>query len=224
LNRWWYIPNGVSERGTPEGQDVSQCEVFIKKLRRGGKKVILYAGAMGPPNNLESLVDAMAVLKSRATTDVAAVLVGRGGCRSELEQKISDLGLNDCIYLFEQVPKSAVHGLCKSAHIGFISLRNEPLFRFGVSPNKLFDYMLASLPVIFAVNAGNDIVEESQCGVSCDPSNPEEIADAIAELAVLTNEALCTLGSRGHDYVLRNHTYRELAKRYLLACNSCTMN
>ena len=219
--RWWYIPNGISEWQPSSGTETSECELFIRELRRGGKKVVIYAGAMGRPNHLQSLIDAMGVLKARGGTDVVAVLVGRGELKASLEARVADLGLRDSIYFFDQVPKSAVRALCENADMGYISLRPEPLFRYGVSPNKLFDYMLASLPVIFAVKAGNDLVAESKCGLSCDPSNPADVADAIARLAALSSEELSILGRNGRDFVIRNHTYRALAPRYLFVLASC---
>jgi len=108
-----------------------------------------------------------------------------------------------------------VQGLLREASAGYISLRPEPLFRFGVSPNKLFDYMLAALPVLFAVRAGNDPVAEAGCGISIDPGDPQAISAAIRRLAALTEEARQAMGERGRAYVLQRHGYRQLAQDYL---------
>jgi glycosyltransferase involved in cell wall biosynthesis len=220
-DRWWYVPNGIDDWQPNDVPETSECEAFVRSARLAGKKVLIYAGAMGRPNHLESLIDAVALLKDRGHSGIVAVLVGRGELKSDLTRKVSRLGLEGSIRFFDQVPKSVVRVLCENADMGYISLRPEPLFRYGVSPNKLFDYMLASLPVVFAVRAGNDLVEEAKCGVSCDPGEPTSIADAIAELSALPAEALHALGRNGHEFVTKNHTYRALAHRYLMVCGAC---
>ncbi len=174
----------------------------------------MYAGALGRPNHVESLVQAMA-LQRDAGQNSAAVIVGRGELQEQLRQMVATLRLEDRVALFEQIPKKDVQGLLREASAGYISLRPEPLFRFGVSPNKLFDYMLAALPVLFAVRAGNDPVAEAGCGISIDPGDPQAISAAIRRLAALTEEARQAMGERGRAYVLQRHGYRQLAQDYL---------
>lgn len=60
--------------------------------------------------------------------------------------------------------------------------QRQPLFRFGVSPNKLMDYMMAGKPVIFAIDAGNDMVADASCGISIEPENSAAIAKAAIQL------------------------------------------
>jgi len=51
----------------------------------------------------------------------------------------------------------------------YIGLQRQSLFRFGISPNKLMDYMMAARPIVCAVDAGNDIVSEAGCGITIQP-------------------------------------------------------
>ena len=56
---------------------------------------------------------------------------------------------------------------------------SQPLFRFGVSPNKMFDYLYSAKPIIQSIDSANDIVKEAKAGISVRPENPKEIAAAI---------------------------------------------
>jgi glycosyltransferase involved in cell wall biosynthesis len=94
-------------------------------------------------------------------------------------------------------------------------LKNEPLFRFGISPNKLLDYMMAAKPVIQAINAGNDLVAESGCGISVPPDDADSLAEAIMRLRCMTDAERQTLGLNGRKYVLDHHDYRVLAQQFL---------
>ena len=213
--RWHYIPNGVDasvpvlalERGV-------ECVALARRWRAEGRTVVCYAGAIGRPNHVESLVHAIALLKSRGG-GAAAIIVGRGELQQELRELVVEKGVADRVMIFDQISKAAVMSLLRESSAGYISLRPEPLFSFGVSPNKLFDYMLASLPVVFAVRAGNDPVTDSGCGVSTDPGDVPAVADAIASIAAMGEAARRKMGARGRAYVLEHHDYAVLAHRYL---------
>ncbi len=212
--RWHYIPNGVSvDRGTAAGQD---AELFRQVLqwRAEGCVIIVYAGALGMPNHVHSLVHALRLLPPGAK-EVRAVIVGRGEMATELKLLASDPALKGSVLISDQIPKSAVQSLLSQADIGYLSLRPEPLFRFGISPNKLFDYMLARLPVIAAVRAGNDPVTETGCGRQVDPDDVVAIANAIRWIADLPVADRQAMGDLGYRHVLGSHAYSHLATEYL---------
>ena len=215
---WRYIPNGVhADESAPAAGAASDhpCIEQALQWRGAGRAVVVYAGALGRPNYVDSLVQAIAHLRDQGDTNVNAIIVGRGELQEELRGAIDRLRLNDRIALFEQMPKQAVLALLAHASVGYISLRKEPLFRFGVSPNKLFDYMLARLPVLFALQAGNDPVREAGCGVSVTPGDIPAIAQGLRQLAQLSEIERQEMGERGHAYVLAHHSYETLAKAYL---------
>ena len=78
--------------------------------------------------------------------------------------------------------------------------------------------MLAKKPVIHAVSAGNDLVQESNCGISVPAGDVAEIIRAIKLMSSLKSEERAQLGNNGYNYVLRNHDYKILATRFLDQC------
>ena len=63
-------------------------------------------------------------------------------------------------------------------------LANVPAFYFGTSPNKFFDYISASLPVINNYPGWlAEMIEENKCGISIEPDNPKAFANALTSLA-----------------------------------------
>lgn len=214
--RWLYIPNGVEAPESGRAESMQPCVLAARRWRSEGRTTVVYAGAMGPPNYVGSLVDAIDVLRQRGDDRVRAVIVGRGEESGTISRLVDQKGLQERVALFEQIPKGDIPALLAEADVGYISLRPEPLFRFGVSPNKLFDYMMAALPVLFAVQAGNDPVQEADCGYSVPPGDKVAIADALARFASSTREARRQMGERGHDYVRAHHSYERLAAEYLL--------
>ncbi len=218
--RWHYIPNGV-ETAQNDCLVDSEAAVLARKWRAAGRTVVVYAGALGRPNHVESLVRAMA-LQRLAGTDTGAIIIGRGEMKLQLLALIEQFGLEDRVTVFEQIPKRAVLALFRQVDIGFISLRPEPLFRFGVSPNKLFDYMLAGLPVLFAVQAGNDPVSDAACGYSVNSGQPGAISEALTEFASMPTAARREMGQRGRSWVEQHHSYARLARDYLALAGTVT--
>ena len=213
-DRWHYIPNGVEILKEDSEPVDSPAATLARKWRAEGRTVVVYAGALGRPNHVESLVRGMEMQRV-VGSNTAAVIVGRGELQSELAALVEQLGLQDRVALFEQIPKRAVLALLRQADAGFIALRPEPLFRFGVSPNKLFDYMLAGLPVLFAVRAGNDPVAEAGCGYSVDPGQSDSISAALSALAAMPPSERREMGARGRAWVVEHHGYAALARDYL---------
>ena len=118
------------------------------------------------------------------------------------------------------VPRQSIPELLTTMDILYIGLKKQPLFRFGVSPNKLMDYMMASKPIVYAIEASNDIVTECGCGLSVPPENPVATAEAIIKLTKMTPAEREALGERGKEYVLTHHDYKVLAKDFIRVMKS----
>ena len=146
---------------------------------------------------------------------VAFVCVGDGSEKAALEREVKRRDLGN-VYLLPSISRSAIPGFLDKMDALYIGLQNQPLFRFGVSPNKLMDYMMAAKPVIYAISSGNDMVAESGCGISIPPECPNAIADAVKTLKNLPNEQREQMGQAGKDFILAHHDYRVIAREFLL--------
>ena len=73
--------------------------------------------------------------------------------------------------------------------------------------------MMAGKPIIQALNAGNDLVKEANCGISIPAENKEELLSAIAKMQEMSEEERKTLGKNGQNYVVKNHDYSILAEK-----------
>jgi len=80
--------------------------------------------------------------------------------------------------------------------------------------------MMAGKPIIQAIEAGNNPVNEADCGISVEPDNPAAIADAVLKMKLMSKEDLNKLGKNGKKYVLENHTLDVLSKRFIEIINS----
>ncbi|MCL4562619.1 MAG: glycosyltransferase family 4 protein [Chloroflexi bacterium] len=208
-----YIPNGIDVDGWKQGgkplpEEHAQA---IRQLHQQGRFLVGYAGAHGLANALSSLVDAGSLLQDEP---VAFVLVGQGSEKANLQKMVSERGMTNVVFL-PPVLKAAVPALLNEMDALYIGLKSESLFRFGVSPNKLLDYMMSAKPVLHSIEAGNDLVLESGCGVSVPAEDPAAIADAVRRLMQMTPGERKEMGLKGKAYVVQNHDYQYLARKFL---------
>ena len=77
---------------------------------------------------------------------------------------------------------------------------------------------MAGCTILQSVEAGNDPVEDAGCGLTVAPGSPAAVADGLIRLSMVPAETRRDMGRLGHEYVLANHTYPVLARRFLAVC------
>jgi lipopolysaccharide/colanic/teichoic acid biosynthesis glycosyltransferase len=204
-NKIAYIPNGIDPRAfaskAPQPSPVPLPQ---------GKMIFVYAGAHGPANDLETLLRAAAELQRRNENSIHVLLVGDGPSKNDLLRLARELQLENTT-LHDPIQKHDIPALLSNTDAGILTLQDAPVFRFGISPNKLFDYMAAGLPVVTNV-AGEvtTIVQTAQCGVAVPASDPVALADGMIALKNQL-EQQPNLGAGGRKYVDEHHNRVTLA-------------
>ncbi len=211
-DKFFYVPNGIVEEDWANPEPLpDEHRRLIEKLRGEGRFLIGFAGAHGIANSLQAAITAAYTLKDKK---IDLILVGTGQEKENLirftqENKIPN------VHFLPPVSKFAIPNFLKEMDALYVGLQKQSLFRFGISPNKLFDYMMAEKPVIQAIDAGNNLVREADCGLDVEPDNVEEIAAAMEKLSRLPAEELRRMGMNGKRFVLENHTYSVLGRRFI---------
>ena len=195
-----YVPNGVdTDAFTPSVR--TERDTFT----------LVYAGAHGPANGLDVVLDAAALLRQDA--DIRFVLVGDGPSKPALQEQARAAGLDNVTFL-DPVAKERIPLLFAQADAGLMVLRETPLFAFGVSPNKLFDYFGAALPVVCNVPgevAG--MMRDSGGGEQAGSGSAADLAAAVKRLRDRTVDERKRMGARAREWVTREHGRRVLAER-----------
>lgn len=215
LSKLFIVPNGIAPdewEGNPQALESSVAR-FIAEQRQAGSCVVGYAGSHGMPNALGVLLEAAGRLKA---APLAFVFVGDGHEKAALQQRLAEDDLPR-VAMFPPIPKGQIPSFLAAIDIAYIGWQRVPIYRFGIAPNKLMDYMMAGCAVLHSVEAGNDPVAEAGCGLTVPPADAQAVADGLLKLSALTPAERASMGEKGRDFIRHYHVYPILAERFLAA-------
>ncbi|MDY2631882.1 MAG: glycosyltransferase family 4 protein [Clostridium sp.] len=211
-----FVPNGViinnEEKNSVEEPNIEQITI-LNNLKDEGYFLVGYTGNHSPANALDTMLKAAEKMKNKK---IKFILVGSGNVKDELIKYSKEHNIDNVVFL-DPVKKDAIPFILSKLDVAYMSLRKESLFRFGVSPNKLFDYMMASKPILYSVEASNDPVSDANCGISVKAEDADEVVKALEKFMSLSEEERKVMGKNGKEFVIKNHKYDVLAERFLNA-------
>jgi glycosyltransferase involved in cell wall biosynthesis len=212
-----YIPNGIdleewAKLPNPDKDPyISKILEKVKNDQLAGYFTIAYLGTHGLANALDNFINAAEILKNHK---MKFYLIGGGPDKKNL-QILSQNKKLEHVNFIDSIPKHYIPLATQAFDCNYIGLQKQPLFRFGISPNKLMDYMAAQKPIIAAFEAGNDIIKEAQCGINVPAENPQALANGILQMTQLSKEERTQMGKNGYDFVKKHHDYKVLSKKFL---------
>jgi|TARA_B110001469_G_scaffold84459_1_gene79933 glycosyltransferase involved in cell wall biosynthesis len=185
-----------------------------------GKKIAIYTGNIGIVNNSDLLYRTAKKLREEGREDIVIVLIGDGHQKEEIMKKSE--GLNTILFL-DLMPKVELVNYIKNALVSIIPLSDTPMLSTS-SPNKLFESMAASIPVIQTTNGWiKKMLQESQSGFTVSPTKEDELFDKLIFLADNEIEAK-EIGKRGFKFARLNFDKNMLSERMIKAIEKIQNN
>ena len=205
---------GLNISWLPNGPDLKKfkCEKNKKepeKFSFSNPFKIYYTGAHGDANSLHTVIDAARLLEK---FPILLILVGDGPEKENLIKYSK--GLSNVIFK-DSLPKKEMPHLLKDANAILICLKNVQLFRYGVSPNKLYDAYALAKPVITNVPGDiNNEVESNYLGVTAKPEDPKDLALAIKNLFMKTPEEREKISQNARKIAEKIYSREKIINRY----------
>ena len=206
---------GKDIRLIPNGADAAAFNVPAKEARAQypqwtGKFVVLYTGAHGMSNDLGIVLQAAKRLENEK--DIHFVLLGDGKEKANLIQKAHEMDLKN-LEFHDPMPKSQMPAVIAAADSCLAILKPIEMYK-TTYPNKVFDYMAAGKPIILAIDGViRDVVEKADCGIFCQPGDPQKMVEAILML-YNNKKAAEQKGRNGQLYLSRHFDRRKIAQDF----------
>lgn len=210
--KYFAVPNGINcdidEREIPAFQ--TAFAALITDLHRRGFFVIGYAGSHTDSNSISTLLNACG---PQELEGVACVLMGDGPGKPDLRNQAKRLGIAECHFL-PRAPRHEAICFLKQCDAIYLGLRDDPLYKFGIGMNKIFDAMLCARPVLASYTACNDPIGDAACGITLPAEDAPALTAAINTLRSMSIDERDAMGANGGTYVRRHHDYRQLAWQF----------
>lgn len=174
-----------------------------------GKFIVGYAGTIGLTNALEPLIDCAIAMKDDDL--IHFLLLGEGDLLETFKAKAKGLAN---ITFAPKVGKAQVNAVLSQCQILYFSVEDSKVWRYGLSLNKLIDYMMAAKPIVASYNGYPSMVNEAQCGRFIPVNDVNALRQAIEEYAKMDPVQLNEIGQRGKDWLISNRPYDKIAKEY----------
>jgi len=204
----------------PHGVDLSRYESLWNYTGgRGARFTVMYVGGLVQSNAIDVILDAARLIQEERIKDVRFVLVGGGQEKDRLISRTRDLGLRN-VEFRGVVSKQELARVMEEADAFVSTLRRLSLYRYGISLNKICDYLASGRPILFSGEVSYDAVRDSGAGFSVPPEDPRALAEAVKRMRGIPPSERAQMGRNGIEYVRQHHDIRILAAQLEQACRS----
>lgn len=204
-----YINNGVDleqfdynkEHFRVEDPDLDDPDTFK----------VVYTGSIRRVNNLGLLLDAAKCVKDPR---VKLLIWGDGDEREALEQRVREEHIGNVVFK-GKVEKKYIPSIVSRADMNIAHNAPSPLFRFGISFNKLFDYFAAGKPILCDFPCPYNPAVTHGAGIEVSGAQPQQIAETINDLVAASEperQSCCANARRAaEDYDFKRLTDKLMA-------------
>lgn len=207
------ITNGVSDDEYETAKDTVQNGA-VQKLRgelqlNPMTKVMLYIGTHGPSQALGQIIDAARTMMDRS--DILFLFVGNGADKERIMNLAKGM---PNVEFKDAVTKEEVWAYYNMAHINFVPLKDIPGFETTI-PSKMFEIFATGTPIVGCLRGeAAEILTNSKAAIVVEPENPEQLSEAILEIADSTSRSE-KMRKNGPDFVKEHYLHSKLGQYYI---------
>lgn len=191
------------------GVDLSNIKYIPKE--KNEKFIISYTGAIGIANNLQILLDVAKKFKNNES--IYFRIIGEGAEKEKLKSFVKENNLLN-VSIENSVPKNEVSNILQNSDVLYFNLKDSPVFNYGISSNKLFDYMASGRVIVFSTKAKNNPIKDANAGYSIAPDDVETLEKTILEIYNLSQEKRDEIGQKIRKYAEDNYSIEILVDKF----------
>ncbi len=204
--KFFWMPNGLDLEKADKGG-----EPLPKELEHylDSHWCCIYIGSIVKSENVDYLIEAWKRVKEK---DVCFAIIGEGNLTSTIDDLIEEIG-SDRIRHFGPIMKDQIPMALRKAGCCLAAIPNYPIYRFGLSMNKLCDYLYSGKPVVFACDVDNVVKEAG--GFIVPFGDQQAMADAIENAKRLDEKQREKISEVEKKIIREQYDYKVIADNYL---------
>ena len=179
-------------------------------LQRKDVFCVVYTGSIRRVNNLGLVVE---TAKKLTDTKIRFLIWGDGDERQTLEGQVQDEGISNVVFK-GKVEKKYIPSIVSQADLNLLHWEYFDLHRFGVSANKMFEYLAAGKPIFCTLKPGYSIVVRNHCGNDTSGRTPDDFAAGIRRIAEMTEQERGVMGDNAR-MTAEKYDFRSLTQQLI---------
>lgn len=203
-NKIIWISNGVDL----EEFDKNYFKEPVYKFDKN-KFNITYTGSIGIANALDEIFE---VAKELQEENIMFNIIGEGPLKDKYINYCKENNINN-IKFYNSIFKNEVPALLKESDTLIVTTKKCNLYKYGISFNKIFEYLAAAKPIIISYDTEYDFIKKANCGFSIPAENNKEMLNNILKIFSLSKKEKQILGENGRKYAEENFSMKILGKK-----------
>lgn len=172
---------------------------------------VIFAGTMGPAQNLQTVIQAAERLQDLPKFQF--VLIGDGLDLPDLKAAAAEKNLSNVRFI-ERQPADKMPQFFAWGDVMLVQLRSDPLFHMTI-PSKTLAYLACACFIVCAVPGdGSEVVEQAGAGLTCAPDDPQALADTLRRAYALPAAERQAMGQAGRAAFLERFNRAHLVDDY----------
>lgn len=180
-----YINNGVDLEEF--NRNKHQYEYKDKELDNDKNFKVVYTGSMGLTNYLDILIKAAKLIQEKGIENIQFILFGDGYHRKELEQYVKINNIKNVIFK-GKVENKYIPNILSKSDLNVFPGKNINIYKYGISPNKLFEYFASGKPTLSSNECEYDIIKQYSCGITVKGGSAKALAEGILKFYNMSKE------------------------------------
>lgn len=176
---------------------------------------VIYTGSIRLINQLGLLVD---MAKELQNPRIKLLIWGTGDELGALQERVRVEGVTNIVFK-GHVEKKFIPSIVSRADINLVHWAMTPLLKYGVSVNKLFEYLAAGRPVYATIRTPHSIIESTDCGFATKGFSPKELAEGLEHMAALSEEERQRMGENARK-LAEEYDFSNLTKKLIKVMES----
>lgn len=185
---------------------------LLKELGIDGKFVLLFAGNIGKPTDVETIIAAAKAIRD-AEPHVHFLFIGAGAKADWLKRTAAENGLTN-VTILDYRPRAEQIVFLNACDVGLVALVKGML---GTAmPSRTYNLMAAGKPILALTENGSElsmVIDEENCGWHIEPGDPSKLSALIAQIS-RDKENAKKLGENGRRAALEKYTGEIAVSKY----------
>lgn len=177
---------------------------------------VVYTGSIRKVNDVGGILE---VTKHITDKRIKFLIWGGGDELNSLKKRVEDENIYNVVFK-GKVEKKYIPYITSKADLNYAHNRPSPMFKYGISFNKIFDYLAAGKPILCDFKCDYNPVLMGNAGLSVDSANPQDIAVQIEKFADMDGteyKAFCEAARN----TAKEYDFKILTKKLVNVINDC---